>query len=333
MLSSGVPAATLWGPKLTSFLSSAGTRVANLECCLVPEGTPPTRSQKAFKFLSEETHGISALLAVKINAVSIANNHVGDADEGFVTTPRALDSVGIAHAGAGPDAAAAWAPARFTAEDGTRISLFSFADFGNSQDGEWAAAPLPLGRPGLAAKELGDEALSWLCKAAKTERASGQQIVMCAVHWGANYVPQVPHQHIVFGRGAIAIGGVDVVVGTSSHHPLAIEFVSKTSDIDPSRQGVVLYGLGDALDDYALDASFRNDLGIAATVKFDVARGTVLSVEALPLKLEFCKTDAAKPASAHELTTRLTAACAPFGTYVLGPRADGTLKIGRVPVV
>ena len=119
---SGIPleisAASLWGPTLTSYLKTATVRIANLEACLVPAGTLPTKSQKAFKFLAEENHGIAALKAIDINAVSLANNHIGDADIGFVSTPLALDSAGIAHSGAGPDAAAAWKPSRFIAIDG-----------------------------------------------------------------------------------------------------------------------------------------------------------------------------------------------------------------------
>lgn len=203
--------------------------------------------------------------------------------------------------------------------------------------GEWSAQPGPVSSSGCAASDPDTKLLNWLIKQVSAERAAGQEVVILAYHWGANYVRTVPPEHVTFARGIIQQGDIDIVVGTSSHHPLAVEFVDKedssTSHTQQKtrRRGCVFYGTGDCLDDYAVDPVFRNDFGIIPTVVFD--KGTVLSVHALPIHLTFCHTDAAQSTEVDEITSRLTNACSPFGTYVLGPRADGTLEIGRGPVV
>jgi poly-gamma-glutamate synthesis protein (capsule biosynthesis protein) len=87
--------------------------------------------------------------------------------------------------------------------------------------------------------------------------------------------------------------------------------------------GRVLYDLGDFLDDYAVDPRLRNDLGLLFVVTVDES-GPV-GLEAVPLKLDFCRTSLAAGTDAAWMRRRFRDACAALGTDVV--EADGRLVI------
>ena len=69
---------------------------------------------------------LTGLAGAGIDAVTIANNHIGNAGPGgVVETIRHLDALGIAHVGAGRNRAAAHAPAWFDIA-GQRVALFGY---------------------------------------------------------------------------------------------------------------------------------------------------------------------------------------------------------------
>ena len=113
-----------WGNTLSIF-RSADLRIANLECAISDRGSP--WPEKEFTFRSDASN-IGVLKAAGIDAVSLANNHSIDfGTDAFSDTLTILDHAGIAHAGAGPDLAAAFAPGTLTAP-GAKIALVSFTD-------------------------------------------------------------------------------------------------------------------------------------------------------------------------------------------------------------
>jgi hypothetical protein len=73
----------------------------------------------------------------------------------------------------------------------------------------------------------------------------------------------------------------------------------------------ILYDLGDFIDDYAVDSTLRNDLGLLFLVTVDGC-GPV-RIEAVPLKLDFCRTGLARGDDAGWIRRRLRAACAELG--------------------
>ena len=85
--------------------------------------------------------------------------------------------------------------------------------------------------------------------------------------------------------------------------------------------GRVLYDLGDFVDDYRVDPALRNDLGLLFFVDFDGARPARL--EALPLKLDYCRTRTAVGEDADWIQARFRRACAAFG-------ADVSVEDGRL---
>ena len=75
---------------------------------------------------------------------------------------------------------------------------------------------------------------------------------------------------------------------------------------------LVLYDLGDALDDYAVDRELRNDLGVMALWRpFGEPR-----LELVGLRLDYCHTRYAEGEDADWIARRLEAACAELGTSV-----------------
>jgi poly-gamma-glutamate synthesis protein (capsule biosynthesis protein) len=89
--------------------------------------------------------------------------------------------------------------------------------------------------------------------------------------------------------------------------------------------GRVLYDLGDFIDDYAVDARLRNDLGLVFLV--DLTPKGPVRIEAIPLALDFCHTRLARGEETQWISQRFVGACAELGTGV--QTVDGRLVIER----
>ena len=95
MLGRGVDAALksmrpqdMWGDVLPHLLQ-ADLRIANLECALTRHAQPWTRSCKLFHFRADPG-AVRFLQAARIDACSLANNHILDFEEHGCTTPCVL---------------------------------------------------------------------------------------------------------------------------------------------------------------------------------------------------------------------------------------------------
>jgi hypothetical protein len=75
----------------------------------------------------------------------------------------------------------------------------------------------------------------------------------------------------------------------------------------------LLFDLGDALDDYAVDRRLRNDLGILALWRPGSGEAPL---ELVGLRLDYCRTRLAHGADAEWIATRLEDACPPLGSDV-----------------
>jgi poly-gamma-glutamate synthesis protein (capsule biosynthesis protein) len=110
-----------------------------------------------------------------------------------------------------------------------------------------------------------------------------------------------PVRHVRRAANALVEAGATLVAGHSAHVPHGVA-------------GPVLYDLGDFLDDYRVDTRLRNDLGLLFLVSLD-GRGPV-RLEALPLKLEYCRTRLASGEDAAWMRRRFRTACAALDTTV-----------------
>ena len=253
----------VWGDVLPRLRSLDGL-VANLECCLSTRGAPYTDTYHPFHFRADPEWAIPALEAGGVDAVSLANNHVLDFGEvAMADTLEALDSAGIERAGAGEDAAEAFAPALVrVASDGggdpadgdepivapLDVALLALTD----NVPEWAAGP---DRPGVAHVRIDheDSDVREAVRSAIAEaRATAPDLLVASLHWGPNMTEGPDEARRAFGRWLVA-EGVDVVFGHSAH---VFHGVETTDD-----GGLICYDAGDFVDDYAVDPDLRNDRG------------------------------------------------------------------------
>ena len=110
-----------------------------------------------------------------------------------------------------------------------------------------------------------------------------------------------PLPYIRAASAELVRAGATVVAGHSAH-------------VFQGVAGRVLFDLGDFLDDYAVNAELRNDLGLLWLVTLDAGGPT--RVEALPLVLDFCHTRLARGSERQLVGRLLRERCAALGTEV-----------------
>jgi poly-gamma-glutamate synthesis protein (capsule biosynthesis protein) len=280
-----VPPSSLFAPELVGVVRSADLVLLNLECCISERGEPA--AGRVFHFRAPPA-AAEALAYLGVGCVTLANNHALDyGPEALSDTFRHLQAAGIAWAGAGPDETTARAPVVLQAA-GVRVTVVAVSD----HPAEYAAGTR---RPGIAHADLrGGVIPRWLVPATDAD------LVLVSPHWGPNMTRE-PVRHVRRAAAALVEAGAALVAGHSAHvfHGVA---------------GRVLYDLGDFLDDYAVDPVLRNDLGLLWLVDLDRMRPARL--EAVPLKLDYCRTSLAEGEDAIWIRRRFREACAALGTEV-----------------
>jgi poly-gamma-glutamate capsule biosynthesis protein CapA/YwtB (metallophosphatase superfamily) len=275
--------------------------VLNLECCISARGQRWPDPQKPFFFRAPPV-AAELLAGIGVDCVTLANNHALDyGAEALLDTLAHLDAAGVAWAGAGPDVRAA-REARTLTAGAARVAVVAASDHPR----DFAAAP---DRAGIAFADLPHDARDgWLAEAvAQAREQAGAVLVAC--HWGPNMTTR-PAPYIEAAARALIDVGATLVAGHSAH-------------VVHGAVGRVLYDLGDFIDDYRVDARLRNDLGLLFIVDLDAGRPPAL--EAVPLKLDFCRTRLAEGEDARWIARRFTQACAELG-------ADVTQHEGRLVV-
>ena len=191
---------------------------------------------------------LGGLREAGIDAVTIGNNHIGNAGpSGVVETVRHLDELGIAHVGAGRDRAAAHAPAWFEVA-GQRVAVLGY----DAVRPSGRAATQRAGTAGLvAARYRGDIAAA---------RNAGADIVVVLPHWGVEYTATPTRTQRDHAR-ALVEAGATLVLGSHSHWAGAMELI----DGSP-----VLYSLGNLVFD--LTRSEETVEGLIVEITFVGAR-------------------------------------------------------------
>jgi poly-gamma-glutamate synthesis protein (capsule biosynthesis protein) len=187
---------------------------------------------------------LAGLERAGIDVVSLANNHIRNAGAtGVADTIRHLDDLGIAHAGAGRNAAAARRPTWLTAA-GRRIAVLAYngVDPGRNATSSSAGAAALV----LAAMRVDIRAA----------RRAGADVVVVVPHWGREYTDAVTAEQRRIGAGLVA-AGADLVLGGHSHWAGPLELVDGR---------LVVYSLGDLVFDLQHDA--RSQQGLIAELTF-----------------------------------------------------------------
>jgi poly-gamma-glutamate capsule biosynthesis protein CapA/YwtB (metallophosphatase superfamily) len=276
---------SLFAPELADIVRSADLLVLNLECCISARGEPAPG--RVFHFRAPPW-ATQALTYLGVDCVTLANNHALDfGPAALLDTLAHLDAAGILTVGAGSDVGRARA-ATIIEANGFRLAVVAVTD----HPAEYAAG---IDVPGVAFADLThDPAPSWLVREMEVVDADA---VLVAAHWGPNMAAE-PVSHVRRAAQALLDAGATLVAGHSAHvfHGVAPR---------------ALYDLGDFVDDYRVDRTLRNDLGLLFLVDLSSDR-----LEALPLKLEFAHTRLANGDDAEWIARRFTAACAQLGTSV-----------------
>jgi poly-gamma-glutamate capsule biosynthesis protein CapA/YwtB (metallophosphatase superfamily) len=290
----GVEAAELWSGELRDLLAECDAVVCNLECCISDRGRETGAIPGKPFFFRAPPSAVGALAAARVSVAGLANNHALDFESDALTdTLTHLGGALIAAVGAGPDERSARRGVVVDA-GGRGLGVVALSDHPR----EYAAT---VDAPGIAYAELSDGAPDWAC--AELGRLREQaDLVVAFPHWGPNMtVRPTPDQRAWADEFLRA--GADIVVGHSAHVFHGIEL---------RPDGPVLYDLGDALDDYAVDPDLRNDLGLLALWR----PGSTRELELVALKLEFCRTELAEGVDVDWVHSRLDHACGELGSRV-----------------
>ena len=186
-------------------LKQADLRVVNLECA-VNGRTPVIKSGPHLR--AEERH-IPCLKAGGFDIATLANNHVFDyGAEGYRSTCRVLDDLGIRHFGAGEDDREAWTPLVYDL-DGVKIGFVSFTEGHDFT----AAAP---GKPGVAGWDV------QRARAAIRELKKECNAVIVIPHGGIEYAAH-PSIYCIDAYRELAAERPDAIVGHHPHVPQGLE--------------------------------------------------------------------------------------------------------------
>jgi poly-gamma-glutamate capsule biosynthesis protein CapA/YwtB (metallophosphatase superfamily) len=287
-------AAAVWSAEVIEACASCDALVANLECCISERGSPTSLVPEKPFFFRAPPAGIEALAAIDVSLAGVANNHALDfGPDALEDTLVHLRGAGVAATGAGPTEREARRGAVVQAGEAT-LGVLALSD----HPSEFAAT---ADSPGIAYADLQRGLPDWVPAELGRLRETAD-LVLAFPHWGPNMT--VRPDRWQRRRGAELLdAGADAVAGHSAHVFHGIELLP---------DGPVLYDLGDALDDYAVDRKLRNDLGI-----FVIWRpGARPRFELVGLSLDFCHTRLASGDDAGWIADRLARACEELGTAV-----------------
>ena len=288
------PPAEVWGPELRELAAACHTVIANLECCVSGRGLPTGRVAGKPFFFRAPPQAVDALAAIGVRAVSLANNHALDFDDdALADTLVHLDEAGIESVGAGRGPREARAGLVVEAGD-ARVGVVAVSDHPSA----YAARD---GELGIAYADLHDAVPDWL-EAEVADLRRRCDLVVAFPHWGPNMTTRPAAWQRERAADLLA-AGCDLVAGHSAHVFHGVEW---------GPAGPVAYDLGDAVDDYAVDAELRNDLGLLALWR----PGGAPELELVGLRLEYARTGLARGDDAEWIAARLADACAELGTGV-----------------
>jgi poly-gamma-glutamate capsule biosynthesis protein CapA/YwtB (metallophosphatase superfamily) len=290
-----VPPEEVWSPELREVCLACDLVICNLECCISGRGEPTRRIPGKPFFFGAPPLAVYSLRAIGVAAVGLANNHALDyEDRALLDTLDLLSEARIESGGAGPDEATARRGA-IVERAGARIGLLAVSDHPR----EYAAGD---GEPGIAYADLTRGPPDWLTAELGRLR-DACDLVIAFPHWGPNMNPRAAPWQVEAAARMIEAGAT-LVAGHSAHVFHGVGWHGGMP---------VLYDLGDALDDYAVDSRLRNDLGVLALWRPGSAEA---ALELIGLRLDYCRTGLAVGEDAEWIAARLADACGPLGSRV-----------------
>ena len=288
---------------LSAITAGADLFFINLECAVSARRQHFSGASKAFYFRAEP-EAVRVLESAGVDLVSLANNHVLDADVGGLSdTLEILARHGIASVGAGLDLAAASAVRELDCR-GVRLGVLAVCD----HQPDFAAGDH---RPGIHFLDLEDrESRHSLVERVRSEAPRFDHLIV-SLHWLPNWVPAIPQAYRQLADELVG-AGARALWGHSPHHILGTQWWPRA---------VALYSTGDLIDDYALDPTYRNDRQLLYLLELGV--GGVERVSAIPVTLDIGRAGPADHEASLWIEAWLRAACRPLGTAVVALAGGG----------
>ncbi len=241
---------------------SADLLFGNQEAPIGPKGTG-TKFDKKYAFLTPPRHGL-ILEDGNFDVVSLANNHAMDYGAAALkTTTKFLDSLGIAHAGAGQNLNEARKPAIIT-KDGVTYGVLAYS---NTFPKQFWASDSTAGNPFGHAKFLEKDI------PALREKVD---YLFVSFHWGSERMDSTKQYQKMLGRLAIDLGA-DAVFG---HHPHVLQ------GMELYKGKVIAYSLGN----FAF-ASWTNSVWDSAILKLRFENKKFIGAEIVPLLINNFQTE------------------------------------------
>ena len=300
----------LWSDVLPIMLA-ADCRLINLECVISSQGEEWESGTKAFHFRARP-RAIEFLKAAKIDAVTLANNHVLDyGPEALLDCLKLLDGAGITRTGAGATMDEALAPALIGLPEG-RIALLALTN----NEPEWEATRTKPGVTYVAYNERGlkEPYRSRIAQALVAARRQAHLVIVSA-HVGPNW--GAPSRAMQALARELLDMGADCYWGHSNHTPQGIEVY---------KGKVILYSTGDFIDDYLVDKAERNDLSFLFMLEGDAQR--ITRIQLYPTCIEDMSVRLASEQERLFLMRAMQAKCRAFGTVMDVEGQTGTIVVG-----
>jgi poly-gamma-glutamate synthesis protein (capsule biosynthesis protein) len=229
-------------------LHEADLAVANLEGVLTTWGQP---LDKDYLIRAHPRWG-QTLVDGGLDLVTLANNHALDFGQvGLDETLATLEALEIVAVGAGSsaDTQRAHRPALFDL-NGVRVGVLGYAAARwNSSEDVPATESLAWGQPDVVqanVRSVRDQA----------------DVVVVLLHAGTEYDPEPSPDQIAVARAAVD-AGANLVVGHHAH---------VTQTVERYGEGLIVYGLGDALFDIPYAAAMQGDLLLVLVTEEGLAR-------------------------------------------------------------
>lgn len=252
--------------------------------------------KKTFYFKAPPTH-VSFLSNAGIDFVSLANNHSLDYGKtGLKHMMEVLQNKKIAFAGAGFSSGQA-SEAVIIAKNGKRIAVIAATD----NMPEWETC----GKVCVYFCAMDSLCLKNLITKINDLKKNGIDFIIISFHWGGNWVdrPSPIYRHYAH---ALLDAGADLIFGHSAHTLQGLE-VYKGKPI--------FYGLGDVIDDYAVDPKFRNDLSILAHVDYN-NQDQLKKIRITPIQIISLKTQIADQKNKDMIFDRIKKLSALLGNQI-----------------
>lgn len=202
---------------------TADIAMVNLETPVTLRGAAKKEKPWSFRMKPD---GLAALPRAGIRLVNLANNHIYDSGrQGLFDTISYLDSIGIAHVGAGRSRREAFRPAVVTVR-GVKIGF----------QGYYSGLEAPAARDSVAGvtrrtmQGIADD-----IRALRT--VDSVRYIVVSLHWGHENADTPATDQIAFAH-AIINAGADAVIG---HHSHVVQGIEKY------KSGVIAYSLGNLI--------------------------------------------------------------------------------------